>query len=123
MRSGFAVEPILNTNDIERLSAFYAELFGAEEQLRVPGRKGPFFVTLQFGEASLTLVAHKRGADALPGRAAVAVFVENVDDVLARVKPAGGKVRGPAKDMPWGHRVAHVTDPDGNPINLTQRLG
>jgi predicted enzyme related to lactoylglutathione lyase len=120
--SEFAVQPILSTNDIGRLSSFYAALFGAEEDLRVPGRKGPFFVTLRFGEASLALVAHKRGADAVPGRVAVAVFVENVDDLLPRVKPAGGKVRGPAKDMPWGHRVAHITDPDGNPINLTQQL-
>jgi uncharacterized glyoxalase superfamily protein PhnB len=31
-------------------------------------------------------------------------------------------VRGKAEDMPWGHRVAHVADPDGNPINLTQQL-
>lgn len=120
--SEFAVQPILATNDIERLSSFYAELFGAEEEMRVPGRKGPFFVTLRFGAASLCLVADKRGADAEPGRIAVAVFVENLDDLLPRVKPAGGKVHGKAKDMPWGHRVAHVSDPDGNTLNLTQQL-
>ena len=118
--SKFAIQPILNTNDIERLSSFYTKLFGAEEYLRVPGRKGPFFVTLRLGEASLGLVAHKRGADAPAGRVAVAVFVESVDDLLPRVEPAGGTVLGPANDMPWGHRVAHITDPDGNSINLTQ---
>jgi hypothetical protein len=32
--SQFAIQPILSTNDIERLSSFYAKLFGAEEQLR-----------------------------------------------------------------------------------------
>jgi len=120
--SEFAIQPILSTNDIEGLSSFYAELFGAEEHLRVPGRKGPFFVTLRFGAASLTLVAAKPGAEAAPGRIAVAVFVENVDDLLPRVRPAGGKLHGKAKDMPWGHRVAHITDPDGNSINLTQQL-
>jgi hypothetical protein len=31
-------------------------------------------------------------------------------------------VHGTAKDMPWGHRVANITDPDGNTINLTQQL-
>jgi len=120
--SEFAVQPILSTNDIGQLSSFYAELFGVEEDLRVPGRKGPFFVTLRLGKASLSLVANKRGADAAPGRMAVAVFVENVDDLLPRVKPAGGKVQRQAKDMPWGHRVAHITDPDGNSLNLTQQL-
>ena len=120
--SKFAIQPILNTNDIERLSSFYTKLFGAEEHLRVPGRRGPFFVTLRLGEASLGLVAHKRGADAPAGRVAVAVFVENVDDLLPLVEPAGGTLLGPANDMPWGHRVAHITDPDGNSINLTQEL-
>jgi predicted enzyme related to lactoylglutathione lyase len=120
--SKYAIQPILNTNDIERLSSFYTKLFGAEEDMRVPGKKGPFFVTLRFGDASLGLVAHKRGADAPAGRVAVAVFVDNVDDLLPRVKPAGGKVHGTANDMPWRHRVAHITDPDGNTINLTQQL-
>lgn len=118
----FAIQPILPTQDIGRMSSFYTELFGAEEDLRVPGRKGPFFVTLRFGGASLTLVDQKKGADAAPGGVAVAVFVENVDELLPRVEPAGGKVHGKAKNMPWGHRVAHIGDPDGNTINLTQTL-
>ncbi|MFD2078883.1 hypothetical protein SAMN05421678_12276 [Actinopolymorpha cephalotaxi] len=123
--SGFAVQPVLRTNDIERLGSFYTELFGAKEELSVPGRKGPFFVTLRFGDASVCLVADKRGADAEPARVTVAVFavfVENVDELLPRVKPAGGEVHGKAKDMPWGHRVAHICDPDGNALNLTQQL-
>lgn len=118
----FAIQPALCTKDIGRLSSFYAELFGAEEDLRVPGRKGPFFVTLRFGDASLGLVDYKKGAEVSPGRVTVAVFVENVDDLLPLVEPAGGKVLRAAKDMPWGHRVAHITDPDGNPVNLTQQL-
>jgi predicted enzyme related to lactoylglutathione lyase len=24
--------------------------------------------------------------------------------------------------MPWGQRVAHIADPDGNVVNLTQTL-
>ena len=120
--SDFAIQPIVSTPDIERLSAFYTELFGAEEVMRVPGSKGPFFVTLQFGSAGLSLVKPKRGAKTDPGRVIMAVFVKDVDDVLPRVEPAGGKVLGPSKDMPWGHRVAHITDPDSNPINLTQQL-
>jgi predicted enzyme related to lactoylglutathione lyase len=120
--SEFAIQPILCTKDIERLSSFYTKLLGAEEHMRVPGNKGPFLVELRLGGAGLGLVVYKRGADAAAGRITVAVFVENVDDLLPRVEPAGGKVLGPAKDMPWGHRVAHITDPDGNPVNLTQQL-
>lgn len=120
--NGFTIQPILSTTDIERLSSFYVKLFGAEEHIRVPGENGPFFVMLRLGGAGLGIVDHQPGAEAAPGRVTVAVFVENVDDLLPRVEPAGGKVLGPANDMPWGHRVAHITDPDGNPVNLTQRL-
>ncbi|WP_436693071.1 VOC family protein [Geodermatophilus sp. CPCC 205506] len=37
----------------------------------------------------------------------------------ARVPELGGTASGPANDMPWGQRVAHVRDPDGNAVNLT----
>jgi predicted enzyme related to lactoylglutathione lyase len=118
----FAIQPTLATADIGRLSSFYGELFGAKEKMVVPGNKGPFFVTLRFGGAELTLVDYKRGAKLAPGRVTVTVFVPNVDELLPRVEPAGGTVSGPAKNMAWGHRVAHITDPDGNPVNLTQQL-
>lgn len=116
------VQPILCTRDTARLSAFYTDLFDATEELRVPGTKGPFLVTLRFGGATLGLVDYKKGADVAPGRVTVAVFVKDVDALLPRVEPAGGTVLGPANDMPWGHRIAHLTDPDGNRVNLTQRL-
>jgi len=25
-------------------------------------------------------------------------------------------------DMPWGQRVAHIQDPDGNTVNLTEPI-
>ncbi len=52
----------------------------------------------------------------------LSVNVENVDALLERVAAAGGKVLGPANDMPWGHRVAHIKDPDGNAVNLTRTI-
>ena len=29
---------------------------------------------------------------------------------------------GPPNDMPWGQRVAHIQDPDGNTVNLTEPI-
>ncbi|MDT0277063.1 VOC family protein [Blastococcus sp. DSM 46792] len=46
----------------------------------------------------------------------------DVDAALARVVPLGGEATSGANDMPWGQRVAHVRDPDGNAVNLTQQL-
>jgi hypothetical protein len=47
------------------------------------------------------------------------VFALGLRDVLLpRVADLGGRVTGGPTDMPWGHRVAHVRDPDGNALNL-----
>ena len=57
-----------------------------------------------------------------PGRVLLSIEVPDVDDALAQVPALGGQAPPGANDMPWGQRVAHVTDPDGNAVNLTQQL-
>jgi predicted enzyme related to lactoylglutathione lyase len=49
----------------------------------------------------------------------LSIEVPDVDAALARVGCLGGEAPAPANDMPWGQRVAHVKDPDGNAVNLT----
>jgi predicted enzyme related to lactoylglutathione lyase len=120
--SASAIQSVICTGDRARLQAFYSELLGAEETGRVPEEGEPFFVVLRIGSSDLVIVADEQGAAVEPGRISLNVFVENVDDLLPTVEPAGGKVLGPPNDMPWGHRVAHVTDPEGNTVNLTQVL-
>lgn len=46
----------------------------------------------------------------------------DVSALLEQVEAAGGRVLGPPTDMPRGQRVAHIHDPDGNMVNLTQTL-
>ncbi|WP_448623430.1 VOC family protein [Geodermatophilus sp. URMC 64] len=57
-----------------------------------------------------------------PGRVLLSIDVPDVDALLSRVAELGGRVTGGPTDMPWGQRVLHVRDPDGNAVNLTQRL-
>jgi predicted enzyme related to lactoylglutathione lyase len=52
----------------------------------------------------------------------LSIQVPDVDALLPRVAGLGGTAPGPANDMPWGQRVGHISDPDGNAINLTQQL-
>ena len=56
-----------------------------------------------------------------PVRILLSIDVPDVDALLPRVEALGGTTPGPASDMPWGQRVAHVSDPDGNVVNLTQQ--
>ena len=48
--------------------------------------------------------------------------VGDVDGLLEHVEALGGRVLGPPNDMPWGQRVAHIQDPDGNTVNLSQPI-
>ncbi len=48
--------------------------------------------------------------------------VGNVAGLLEHVEALGGRVLGPPNDMPWGQRVAHIQDPDGNTVNLTEPI-
>ena len=57
-----------------------------------------------------------------PGRMLLSIEVPDVDGLVDQVGVHGGHVQGPSNDMPWGQRVAHITDPDGNVVNLTQTL-
>ncbi len=114
------ITPIISTPDLPRLHAFYAGVFGAKESERYPEQGDVFFVGLRLGDGELGLVAEARAEAGGPGRIILSVAVDDVDALLDTVRRLGGTVLAPPADMPWGQRVGHVTDPDGNAVNLTQ---
>ncbi|MEU9486283.1 VOC family protein [Streptomyces decoyicus] len=114
------VQPVIVTPDLDRLKAFYGGLVGAEEFTRVPEEGPAFFVGLRIDGSELGIVADESVPTGTPTRILLSIAVKDVDALLDRVAPLGGKVLGPANDMPWGQRVAHIQDPDGNAVNLTQ---
>jgi predicted enzyme related to lactoylglutathione lyase len=114
------VQPVIITADLNRLLAFYVELLGATQTSRVPDDGPAFFVGLRVGDSDMGLVVNAESAAGATGRILLSVAVKDVDSLLERVRALGGSVRGQPNNMPWGQRVAHIADPDGNPINLTQ---
>ncbi len=117
-----SIQPIICTPDLARLQPFYERLLGAVEKTRFPEKGHTFFVGLKLGDSDLGLVAEKNTDLSAPQRFALSVEVDDVDGLLKQVDTAGGRVLGPPTDMPWGQRVAHIHDPDGNMVNLTQAL-
>ncbi|MFE4860752.1 VOC family protein [Streptomyces sp. NPDC056670] len=113
------IQPVIVTPDLDVLLGFYTRLFGAEETFRVPEEGPVFYLGLRIGDTDLGLVAEDPGTKA-PSRILLSIGVDDVDETLGRVEALGGSVRGGPNDMPWGQRVAHIQDPDGNPVNLTQ---
>jgi predicted enzyme related to lactoylglutathione lyase len=116
------IRPIVVTNDLERLLAFYTGLLGAEEVMRFPDDGPVFYVGLTLGDSELGLSSDAGVVPGDPGRMLLSIEVPDVDAVLPKVEGLGGTAPGPANDMPWGQRVAHIKDPDGNVVNLTQQL-
>lgn len=117
-----SLQPIIVTPELDRLLGFYTELLDAKEGSRVPEQGPTFFVELRIGDGGLGLVADAAADLAAPQRMLLSVEVDDVDALLPRVTELGGQVLGLPNDMPWGQRVAHVKDPDGNALNLVQPI-
>jgi predicted enzyme related to lactoylglutathione lyase len=116
------VRPIIVTPDIDRLLAFYAGLLGATETMRFPDDGPVFYIGLRIGDSELGLSADGGVTPGDPGRMLLSIEVADVDLLLPEVERHGGTATSGANDMPWGQRVAHIKDPDGNVVNLTQQL-
>ncbi|HVH23162.1 MAG TPA: VOC family protein [Pseudonocardia sp.] len=116
------LQMIINTPQLSRLIAFYTELLGAKETLRVPDEGPIFYLGLQIGDSELGLVADPAADLTSPQRILLSVEVDDVDELVPRVAQLGGRLLGLPNDMPWGQRVAHIQDPDGNAVNLTQTI-
>ncbi|MFI9251143.1 VOC family protein [Streptomyces sp. NPDC053069] len=116
------IQPVILTAHHDVLLGFYRKLFGAEEIFRVPEEGPVFYLGLRIGDTDLGLVAKANPGDREASRILLSIGVDDVDETLGRVEALGGSVRSGPNDMPWGQRVAHIQDPDGNPVNLTQPI-
>jgi lactoylglutathione lyase len=48
------------------------------------------------------------------------VYVDELDRLMGELRAAGVTVLREPAEMPWGERVAYVTDPEGNPVALAE---
>ncbi|MFE8014041.1 VOC family protein [Streptomyces antibioticus] len=116
------IQPVILTADQDLLLGFYTKLFGAEEIFRIPEEGPAFYRGLRIGDSDLGLVAKTDLETGAAPRMLLSIGVDDVDETLGRVEALGGSVRSGPENMPWGQRVAHIQDPDGNPVNLTQPI-
>jgi PhnB protein len=124
-----AAVPYLSVHDGAAAIAFYVRAFGAVEGMRLAEPSGRIgHAELSIGRAKIML------ADEYPelgfvgpktvGNTTVSIsmFVEDVDEVLARAVEAGATVERPARDEFFGYRVATVRDPFGHRWTLSTRI-
>jgi PhnB protein len=100
---------------------FYKKAFGAKELGRFPnpdGKIGHADLMIGKGHIMLADASPEMGAKA-PGAyggspVSLCVYVENVDEVVARAVAAGAKLTRPVADQFYGDRTGGLTDPFGH---------
>ena len=116
--------PVTYSNDVDRAARFW-ELLGFERFYELPNLDGGLgYVGLRC-ERSEIAVTHCNWARERYGlsvgdgpRFEMYVYVGDLDALVARLRQGGVTVLHDPEDMPWGERIASVTDPDGNPVAL-----
>ena len=117
----------LYSTDVARAVAFYARL-GFTEAYRYPAEGDPLHVeltldALRLGVADQSAARGDHGLVVTPGGGGmeVCVWTDDVDSAVSALADSGVPVISEPHDFQAGRlRVAWVTDPDGNPVELVE---
>jgi PhnB protein len=117
------VTPCLIVRGGDKALKFYAEAFGATEWLRFPNPDGTVaHAEIEIGDSVVMVAEASREEgtkapppDGLPGSPAfLYVYVEDVDDVVARAVKLGAQLQRPPQDQFYGDREGYIIDPFGH---------
>jgi predicted enzyme related to lactoylglutathione lyase len=106
----------LNSEQPERLTAFYRDTVGLPPEARM-GESA-----FQIGPAHLIIDGHSEvhGPAAQPQRVLINLFVDDLAAEKARLDAVGVPfIRQPERE-PWGGLIATFLDPDGNYLQLVE---
>jgi PhnB protein len=119
---GFAgVTPFLMVRDAARAIAFYQQVFGATELMRLNGPGGKVaHAEIKIGNSLIMLADEfpewgNRGPQTLGGTPVfLALYVADVDALAERAVAAGARVLIPVADQFYGDRSGRLEDPFGH---------
>jgi catechol 2,3-dioxygenase-like lactoylglutathione lyase family enzyme len=119
----------LFVQDLDRCTAFYRDILaipfkGSDPGLAAFDLPGGIMLVLLSPEGAAEVLGTEVAAPKLAGepRGYVAMSVENVDGSYADLKAKGVTFVQLPTDKPWGLRMAHFTDPEGNIWEITQDI-
>jgi lactoylglutathione lyase len=120
--------PVVFAAHVPATAAFYERL-GFERHFQLPAEGEPGYVGFRRGAYEVAVVAAEWPAEryGLPVgdgvRFELFVYVEEVDRLVEELRGDGFAVLREPAQMPWGERVAYMTDPEGNPVALAEPPG
>jgi len=104
--------------DMERAYTFYNEILGL-----VPDTRSSGWSTLKCGDFLLALHILPAGSAGLVPHAGLNLEVDNLDDAVKEVEAGGGIVHKLRAVPEAPVRLAEISDPEGNNIELRQFIG
>jgi PhnB protein len=123
------VSPYLHVDGADAALAFYKEVFGATERVRMPGPDGRIgHAELELGDSLIMLADENpdwgvRGPKAFGGSpVTVSVYVEDVDAAFERALSAGATVVQPVENQFYGDRSGQFEDPFGHRWNVATHV-
>ncbi|MBI1799669.1 MAG: VOC family protein [Candidatus Eisenbacteria bacterium] len=112
------------THDIESVKRFYTELLGFTRAHYMPEHQ---YLAIETGpSSSLGFMPPMPGPPEQwrpPREPTLYIHVQNVDRAWQDLKARGVTFEQEPADMPWGHRVAVLRDPEGRNVCLAQAIG
>jgi len=112
-----------STHDLEAMRRFFVETLGFTNFLHIPEHRYlTVFITPTSSLGFMPPMGSAPEAWQPPGEPNFYFFVADVDEVYATLTARGVSFDGPPADMPWGHRLAVLRDPEGRRVCLAQNL-
>jgi predicted enzyme related to lactoylglutathione lyase len=118
MAVGQIIHVELPSDDLERATSFYSQLFGWDLQ-QLP--EMPDYALFQDRAGESGGAIGLRGQTA-PERLRIYVEVEALEAAVAKVIELGGSIAVEITDVPGQGRYAAIVDPEGNEIGLWEGL-
>jgi PhnB protein len=117
----YSLTPYLVCKGAAKAIEFYANVFGAQETVRMPGPHGSVaHAELKSGNSMLMLSDENKergqlSPESIGGSASSIMFyTDDVDQVFKSAVAAGAKAEMPPADMFWGDRMGNIVDPFGH---------
>ena len=119
----------LFVHDLDRCNAFYRDTIalpykGSEPGLAAFDLPGGVMLVLLSPQGAAEVVGTDVTALKFEGgpHGYVALSVADVESTYAELKAKGVTFVQPPTDKPWGLRIAHFSDPEGNLWEITQEI-
>ena len=113
--------PYLAVDDAARAIEYYKSAFGATERARMDGPDGKIgHAELELGDSVVMLADPFPHASTTPPSAAgattaaIVMYVEDVDSVVAKAVDEGATITEEVEDKFWGDRFGTIKDPFGH---------